>query len=63
MSGLRLTFILAIPALIVALLLTRSPSMMATTAPSTAKPWADGPMKLIPTPQFKTNKVSCAEPS
>lgn len=57
MPGLRLSFLLAIPTIIVGLLLTRSPFMMTSTAPSEGKPWADGPMKLIPTPQFQTKKV------
>lgn len=53
MSRLRIiTFI----TLLTALLLSRSPYLMTSTAPT--KPWADGPMKLVVTPQFQTKKVS-----
>ncbi|EON95993.1 putative hemerythrin hhe cation binding domain-containing protein [Phaeoacremonium minimum UCRPA7] len=31
--------------------------MMTTTAPSETKPWADGPMKLVTTPQYATKKT------
>ena len=56
MPGLQLPILLAIPTILVALLLTRAPFMMTAPAPS-EKPWADGPMKLIPTPLYQTNKV------
>ncbi|KAF6807545.1 hemerythrinHHE cation binding domain-containing protein [Colletotrichum musicola] len=48
--------LLVIPSILISLLLSRSPFMM-TTIPQTTKPWADGPMKLIPTPQYVTNKT------
>lgn len=48
--------LLVIPILI-GLFLTRSPYMMATVAPSASKPWADGPIKLVATPQYETKKV------
>lgn len=46
----------AIPILL-ALFFTRSPYMMATTAPSQGKPWADAPIKLATTPQYETKEV------
>jgi len=55
MDNLRPRFILSIPFMVLGFLLTRSPFMMTSVAP--AKPWADGPMKLITTPQFLTKKV------
>ncbi|KAK8136785.1 hypothetical protein PG984_004725 [Apiospora sp. TS-2023a] len=48
--------LLVIPILI-GLFLTRSPYMMATVAPSASKPWADGPIKLVATPQYETKKT------
>lgn len=36
-------------------ILTRAPFLMTSVAPS--KPWADGPLRLITTPQFQTKKV------
>lgn len=55
MDNLRTRFILSIPFMVLGFLLTRSPFMMTSVAP--AKPWADGPMQLITTPQFLTKKV------
>lgn len=59
MAGPRTTLLISVPILIFGLLLSRAPFMMTSTAPS--KPWADGPMKLITTPQFETKKVRCLE--
>ncbi len=56
MPSFRSFLLLAVP-ILVGLFVTRSPFMMASTAPSESKPWADGPMKLIPTPQYATKKV------
>ncbi|KAL2199441.1 hypothetical protein P885DRAFT_31818 [Corynascus similis CBS 632.67] len=36
-------------------ILTRAPFLMTSVAPS--KPWADGPLRLITTPQFQTKKT------
>ncbi|KAH8682286.1 hypothetical protein BX600DRAFT_39442 [Xylariales sp. PMI_506] len=47
---------LVIP-LLVGVFLTRSPYMMAATAPSTHKPWADTPIELITTPQYQTKET------
>ncbi|KAK4193217.1 hypothetical protein QBC35DRAFT_480938 [Podospora australis] len=55
MAGPRSTLLLSIPVLIIGFLLSRAPFMMTSTAPS--KPWADGPMKLVTTPQFQTKKT------
>ncbi len=55
MDHLKTRFILSIPFMVLGFLLTRSPFMMTSLAPT--KPWADGPMKLITTPQFLTKKV------
>jgi hypothetical protein len=57
MAAARLSFLLAIPTIFIGLFLTRSPFMMASNAP-TDKPWANGPIKLITTPQYETKKVS-----
>ena len=55
MDSLRTRFILSIPFVILGFLLTRAPFTMTSVAPS--QPWADGPLKLITTPQFQTKKV------
>ncbi|KAK6216023.1 hypothetical protein LQW54_003999 [Pestalotiopsis sp. IQ-011] len=48
--------LIAIPILI-GLFFTRSPYMMAATAPAENKPWADTPIKLITTPQYETKQT------
>ncbi|KAK2039832.1 hypothetical protein LZ31DRAFT_598546 [Colletotrichum somersetense] len=48
--------LLVIPSILMSLLVSRAPFMM-TTIPQTTKPWADGPMKLITTPQYETKKT------
>lgn len=55
MASQRTTLILSIPFLVIGFLLSRAPFMMTSVTPS--KPWADGPMKLVTTPQFQTKKV------
>ncbi|KAK4200241.1 hypothetical protein QBC40DRAFT_226238 [Triangularia verruculosa] len=55
MASPRVTLFLSIPFMIIGFLLSRSPFMMTSVSPS--KPWADGPMKLITTPQFQTKKT------
>jgi hypothetical protein len=55
MDSLRTRFILSIPFMIIGFMLTRAPFMMTSITPS--KPWADGPLKLVATPQFETKKV------
>jgi hypothetical protein len=40
-----------------ALFLANSPYLNMSVAP-TKQPWADGPMKLVTTPQYETKKVS-----
>lgn len=40
-----------------ALFLANSPYLNMSVAP-TKQPWADGPMKLVITPQYETKKVS-----
>ncbi len=57
MASLRLPLLLLGLPVLVGLVLTRSPFMLAATAPSASQPWADGPMKLITTPQHETGKV------
>jgi hypothetical protein len=56
MANRGIQLIIAIATLIVSVVLTRAPIMMAAEAP-TKGAWADGPMKLIPTPMFETKKV------
>jgi len=55
MAGSKTTILLSIPFMIIGFLLSRAPYNMVTLPPS--KYWADGPMKLITTPQFQTKKV------
>ncbi|KAH7363443.1 hypothetical protein B0T11DRAFT_282608 [Plectosphaerella cucumerina] len=49
-------YLILIPAIIAGVLLSRSPFMMTSTAPS-GKPWADGPMRLVVTPQYQYRKT------
>ncbi|KAK3329934.1 hypothetical protein B0H66DRAFT_466381 [Apodospora peruviana] len=51
----KTTIILSIPFMIIGFLLSRSPNNMVSVTPSNA--WANGPMKLITTPQFQTKKT------
>ncbi len=60
MSTVRLSLLPAIPTILLSLLLARSPFMMATTEPSGVTPWADGPLALVPTPQYEMKKVGLA---
>jgi hypothetical protein len=53
---LRNPLLFAIPILI-GLFVTRSPYLMAATAPSEGKPWADVPIALVTTPQYATKQV------
>jgi len=46
-----------ITTILLGLLLQRSPLLMTTTAPTTKAAWADGPMKLIATPEYTTKKT------
>jgi hypothetical protein len=55
MDNLRTKFFLAIPFLVLGYMLSSAPFMMTSVAPT--KPWADGPLKLVATPQFQTKKV------
>ncbi|KAK3694507.1 hypothetical protein B0T22DRAFT_72798 [Podospora appendiculata] len=55
MAGAKTTILLSIPLVIVGFLLSRAPFTMTSIPPT--KPWADGPMKLITTPQFLTKKT------
>jgi hypothetical protein len=55
MEALRTRVILSIPLILIAYLLSRSPARMSSVPPS--NPWADGPMKLVTTPQYQTKKV------
>lgn len=57
MALLRLAVIFAVQTLLFGLFVNRSPYTMVTTSPSSSKPWVDGPMRLITTPQFETQKV------
>lgn len=60
MANRAVQFLLAVTTLLVGLLLTRAPLMMTAEAPRA--PWADGPMKLITTPQYETKRVSLLPP-
>ncbi|RKU43491.1 hypothetical protein DL546_003705 [Coniochaeta pulveracea] len=53
----RLSILILIPTVLFAVLLSRAPFMMDSQAPSTSKQWADGPMKLVTTPQYQTKKT------
>ncbi|KAK4451413.1 hypothetical protein QBC34DRAFT_55047 [Podospora aff. communis PSN243] len=55
MAGPRTTIILSIPFMVIGFLLSRAPYNMVTLPPQNT--WADGPMKLITTPQFQTKKT------
>ena len=55
MEHLKTRFILSIPFVVLGFLLTNAPFMMTSVTPS--RPWADGPMGLVTTPQFLTKKV------
>jgi hypothetical protein len=55
MASQRTILILAIPFMIIGFLLSGAPTLMSTYPPT--KAWADGPMKLVATPQFETKKV------
>lgn len=57
MALLRAAVLLLIQTLVFSLWINRSPLMMTTTPPSSSRPWADGPMGLITTPQFETKKT------
>lgn len=53
MPGIKTALFFAVQALILAVLLNRTPTM----APTSGKPWADGPCPLVTTPQYATKKV------
>jgi hypothetical protein len=55
MDNLRTKFVLSIPFLVLGFMLSSAPFMMTSVAPT--EPWADGPLKLVATPQFQTKKV------
>lgn len=55
MASQRTRLLLAIPFMIIGFILSGAPALMSTYAPT--KAWADGPMKLVTTPQFETKKV------
>lgn len=55
MASPKTTILLSLPFMIIGFLLSRAPYNMVTLPPN--KVWADGPMKLITTPQFQTKKV------
>ena len=55
MDNLRTKFLLAIPFLVLGYMLSSMPFMATSVAPT--KAWADGPLKLVVTPQFQTKKV------
>jgi hypothetical protein len=44
-----------------ALFLANSPFLNMSVSPTGSQPWADGPMKLVSTPQYETKKVSQLE--
>lgn len=58
MPGQRILLFLAAQVLFagIAIFLSNSPYTRMSTAPT--KQWADGPMKLVVTPQYETKKVS-----
>lgn len=55
MALFKASVFLAVQTLLYAIFVSRSPYTMVTTAPT--KTWADGPMRLITTPQFETKQV------
>ncbi|KAK4098601.1 hypothetical protein N658DRAFT_217898 [Parathielavia hyrcaniae] len=55
MDSFRTRLLLSMPFVVIGLILTRAPFMMTSVAPS--NPWADGPLKLVTTPQFETEKT------
>lgn len=57
MAGPRFSPFLTCAILAFGFLISRAPFMMTTRPASEAKPWADGPIKLVSTPQYTTKKV------
>lgn len=55
MASQRTTILLTIPFMVIGFIINGAPVLMSTYAPT--KAWADGPMKLVTTPQFETKKV------
>ncbi|EGS18927.1 uncharacterized protein CTHT_0055400 [Thermochaetoides thermophila DSM 1495] len=51
----KVTVLLSIPFMIIGFLLSRAPYNMTSVPPT--KPWADGPLKLITTPQYQTKRT------
>lgn len=63
MPGQRIILFIAAQALFagLALFLANSPFLNMSVSPTASQPWADGPMKLVATPQYETKKVSQLE--
>jgi hypothetical protein len=57
MAGLRLIAFFVVQTILAVLFFQNSPYTMEAPAPSKTSPWADGPMRLITTPQFETQKT------
>lgn len=62
MAGPKFSPLLTFAIFAIGVLISRAPFMMTTRPASDAKPWADGPMKLVQTPQYATKKVRCSPP-
>jgi hypothetical protein len=60
MSGQRILLFIVAQALFagLAVFLANSPYLDMSASPTGSQPWADGPMKLVTTPQYETKKVS-----
>jgi hypothetical protein len=60
MPGQRILLFIVAQALFAgfAILLANSPYRNMSVSPTGSQPWADGPMKLVTTPQYETKKVS-----
>lgn len=60
MPGQRIILFIAAQAFFagLALFLANSPYLNMSFSPNASQPWADGPMKLVATPQYETKKVS-----
>lgn len=53
----RASLVLGVVSILVAFFAPQPPFMMASAPASGSKPWADGPMKLVATPIYESNKT------
>ena len=56
-TGVRAFVLRYLVLILVGYIASRSPVLMKSTPPTADRPWADGPLEMIPTPQYTTQKV------